>query len=475
MTPPPDSSPTPAAPPPGCPAHGQYARLHGPEATADPKGFYERLREEHGAVAPVRLPGDLPAWLVLGHREILEVVRTPSMFSRDSRRWSLARDGTVGSDHPLAPLTAWQPVCAFADGEEHKRLRSAVTQSMDRVDRHGMRRYVTRFTGRLVDGFAETGRADLVSQFATHLPMLVMTRLIGLPEKRGPELVAAARDLVDGTHTAAQSNEAIVSLLRELVGHKRQFPGQDVASWLIEHEAGLNDQEVVEHLRFLLVAANETTTNLIVSTLRMVFTDSRLRANLAGASMTLPDTLEQVLWDAPPMPVVPGRWATGDTRLAGQEIKAGDMLLLGVAAGNMDPSVRPDLDVPLQRNRSHLAFSGGPHECPGQDIGRGIAETGIDALLAQLPDLQLAVDDADLDWNTSWLSSHVMSLPVKFTPRRAPAPLPAQDTSPAVQELPQQLPQQHASVPPMPSEGAPTRSSRWWQRGARRGQGAGSR
>ncbi|MFD0494111.1 cytochrome P450 family protein [Streptomyces rhizosphaericus] len=134
--------------------------------------------------------------------------------------------------------------------------------------------------------------------------------------------------------------------------------------------------------------------------------------------MTLPDAIEHVLWNEPPLTVVPGRWATGDTELGGQRIKAGDMLLLGLAAGNVDPAIRPDIAAPMYGNRSHLAFSGGPHECPGQDIGRAITDTAIDTLLLRLPDLRLAVDETELTWLSSWISRHLVELPVEFMPRR---------------------------------------------------------
>ena len=418
----PSSADASLTPPPGCPAHGLGAdglrRLYGPEAEADPAGLYEKLRAEHGEVAPVLLHGDLPAWLVLGHSANLTAMRTPSRFSRDSRRWSAFQENRVTPDSPLMPMVAWQPLCVFADGEEHKRLRGAVTDSLGRFDRRGIRRYVTRFADQLIDAFGESGRADMVSQFAEHLPMLVMTQLVGMPESYGPRLVEAARDLMKGTETAIASNDYVVATLRQLVERKRAAPGADLASWLLQDEAGLSDDEVMEHLRLVLIAANETTVNLIADTLKMVLTDRRFRANLSGGHMTLPDALDQVLWDTPPLSAVPGRWATGDTELGGQEIKAGDMLLLGLAAGNVDPAVRPDLNMPLYGNRSHLAFSGGPHECPGQDVGRAIAETGIDILLTRLPDLQLAVPEEDLHWDSAWLSRHLSELPVQFAPRR---------------------------------------------------------
>ncbi|AWL41786.1 MULTISPECIES: cytochrome P450 [Streptomyces] len=409
-------------PPPGCPAHsmgagpGGLRRYYGPEAENDPAGLYAKLRAEHGSVAPVLLHGDVPAWLVLGHSENLHLTRTPSQFSRDSRRWRALQDGSVAPDHPLAPIFTWQPVCAFADGDAHERLRGAVTDSMERIDTRGVRRHVNRFSNRLVNDFCEKGDAELVSQFAEHLPMMVVCAVFGMPEEYNDRMVQAARDMIRGTQTAVESNAYVVAALTRLVERRRAAPEEDLAGWLVSHPAGLTDVEVAEHLRLILVAAYESTANLIANVLRMVLTDPRFRARLSGGHMTVPEAVEQTLWDEPPFTAVFGRWAVGDTELGGQQIKAGDALLVGIAAANTDPAVRPDLAANMEGNRAHLAFSGGPHECPGQDIGRAIADVGVDALLMRLPDLELAVDESELSWVGNIMSRHLVDLPVTFAP-----------------------------------------------------------
>jgi cytochrome P450 len=466
-------------PPPGCPAHalgaGGARRLFGAEAESDPSGLYEKLRAEHGAVAPVLVHGDLPAWLVLGHRENLDVSRTPSRFSKDSRRWTAFQQNQVAADSPLLPVIGWQPLCAFADGAEHKRLRRAVTDSLESFDRRGIRRYVARYADQLIDDFAAAGTADLVREFAEHLPMLVMTQLLGMPEEYRPRLADAVRDLLKGTETAMASNDYVVATLSQLVQRKRAAPGADLPSWLIQHEAGLSDDEVLEHLRLILAAANETTVNLIADTLRTVLTDRRFRASLSGGHMTLLDALDQVLWDSPPLAAAPGRWAIGDTELGGQKIKAGDMLVLGLAAGNVDPQIRPDLSEPLYGNRSHLAFGSGPHECPGQDIGRAIAEAGIDTLLTRLPDLQLAVPEDQLRWTSSWMARHLTELPVRFAPRKprakaAPAGAATAATVPVQQVAPESAAPQRAAERTPDGVQLPRRA--WWKVlfGKRRGR-----
>lgn len=448
-----------AVPPPQCPMH-QLVNLFDPEAVADPMAVYERLRAEHGPVAPVLVADDLPAWLVLGYRENLEVARTSTRFTRDSRVWNLIREGRVPPDSPLRPMTDWKPVVRFAEGDEHRKLRWAINDSLARLNRRGVRRHVTRFSDGLIDGFCAAGQADLVTHFCQHLPMLVLTRLIGMPDHVGPSLVAATQELTTGAKTAVASNEYIVTQLRQVVADKRANPGNDLASWLLSHPAELTDTEVIQNLRVILVIGNETTVSLLASTVRMVLTDPRFRASLVGGHMTLPDAVEQILWDEPPFRTLVGRWAIADTEVGGQKIKAGDLMLMGLAAGNADPAIRPDLSAPLFGNRSHLSFGGGSHECPGQDISRAIVETGVDTLLARLPDLSLAVPENELRWQSAWVTRILATLPVAFTPKR-----PSSGQRPVPQQMTPTAGGNGGSMPiprhvPRVAETAPT-TSRW--------------
>jgi cytochrome P450 len=431
-----------------------------PEA-ADPSRLYEELRQQYGPVAPVLLHGDIPAWIVLGYRENLDVMRTPSKFSRDSRRWSAIQQNLIPPDSPLIPMVGWQPLCVFADGEEHSRLRGAVVDGLAQFNRRGMRRYVTHYTRELVSGFAADGTADLVRDYAEPLPMLVVSRLLGMAPDAGPELVQPTLDLMRGSATAAASNALVTQVLEDLVARKKVEPADDLASRFIAHKSHLTDTEIVEHLRLVLVAAHQGTVNLIAHTLRLMLTDRRFRGSLSGGRMTLPDALEQVMWDAPSIGVIPGRWAIRDTVLAGQHIKEGDMLLLCISAANVDPEQRPDLSLPMHGNRSHLALSAGPHECPGGDIGRAIADTGIDELMALLPDLTLAVPETEIGIQANWLTSRPSALPVRFTRPRSLGGSPPPQTPPAPTAQP--LPVAAPAVAPPPVAPAPKPLS-WWRR-----------
>ncbi|MGP4052718.1 cytochrome P450 [Streptomyces sp. 2A115] len=444
-----------SGPPPSCPAHGTgpggLRRLYGPEAE-DLQGLYEKLRAEHGAVAPVLLHNDVPFWMVLGHGENLHMISNPALYTRDSRTWSAVRDGTAGPDHPLMPLIAWQPICSMAEGDEHQRLRGAVMGAMTTINTRDLRRYINHWTQELVNQFCERGTADLVSQFAEQLPMAVLCEVLGMPEEYDNRLVHAARDLLKGTETAIASNEYVMSVLMRLTVRRRAEPEEDFTSHLINHPAGLNDDEVGQHLRLVLLAAYEATANLLANVLRVVLTDPGFRAQLNGGQMTVPMAVEQSLWDEPPFSAVLGYFAKQDTELGGQRIRKGDGLFLGIAPGNVDPHVRPDLKANMRGNRSHLAFGGGPHECPGQDIGRAIADVGVDALLMRLPDIELAVEEHELRWTASISSRHLVELPVRF---RSASPQAVMER-PGVRTVPQQRPDWEISTPtPRPSPTSP--------------------
>jgi cytochrome P450 len=401
----------------GCPvAHGgaDLARLYGPEAATDPLGIYERLRKEHGSVAPVLLEGDIPAWLVLGYRDNRRVLDNPRQFSRDARIWRDWLDGRVEETSPLVPMLAWRPDCVSQDGEPHRRLRGAVTDGLQAASARGIRRHATHFANKQIDAFAGAGQADLVADYAEYLPMLVLTRILGLAEAEGRRLVESCAQVLKGGEDAIAHNDRIIEILGELAERKRAEPGSDFTTALLEHRAALDGDEVVSHLRLVLIAAHTTTSNLLARVLQLILTDTSRLSGLISGQLNISAVVEEVMWNSPPLAVMPGRFAASDLELGGHHIQEGDLLVLGLAPGNLDPEVRPDPGVSVQGNQSHLAFSAGPHECPGQSIGQSIIEIAVDVLLHRLPGLRLAVPPEELTSTASTWESRLDSLPVEF-------------------------------------------------------------
>ncbi|MFJ9610002.1 cytochrome P450 [Kitasatospora sp. NPDC101176] len=405
-----------ATPPPGCPAHAGAAPLYGPRFQTDPAQLYRELRTAHGPVAPVELAGGVPAWLVIGYRELQLVTGQPQLFGRDSSRWNAWE--TLPEDWPLKPMMAPVPSILYAEGEEHVRRSRAVTDALAEVDPYELRKHSEEIADRLIDGFAGRGEADLVAEYAHRMPLLVLCRVFGLDEEQAPQLIAALLAMLDGGPDAPAGAQRLLELMLDLVREKSEHPGGDVASRMLAHPAGLTQEEVMRDLRVLLIAGHQPSSYWISNALRLMLTDERFAASLAGGRRSISQALNEALWEDTPTQIFAGRWAVRDTQLGGQRIAAGDMVLLGFAGANADPSVRQADGRPAEGNRAHMSYSYGEHGCPfpAQEAAEVIATTAIEVLLDRLPDLRLAVAEHALVWRPSAWVRGLVALPVSFTP-----------------------------------------------------------
>ncbi|MQY11513.1 Cytochrome P450 monooxygenase PikC [Streptomyces sp. RB5] len=377
--------------------------------------LYERLRAEHGPVAPVLIAPGIPAWLVLGFTELLRVARDERSFSHDPRNWRLLREGRVAADSPIMPTVDWRPALLYTDGRQHRRMRSAVSAALERINGHALRRTVRATAERLISEFAEQGRADLVPHYARKLPLQVVTQLLGLDERSGQQLVQATLGTAAANADSANASGRMTGILTKLIEAQRSgTAGDGFIATLARHPAGLTDDEILHNLVVVFVAANQPTVDWIATTLRILLTDPALGTSVAGGRLTIDDALDQALWRHPPVQNYPARYALRAVEFGGQPIRAGDMLVLGLAGANADPSVRPPDGCPVTGNRSHLAFGAGPHACPSQDLARLITRTAVDTLLHRLPDLELAVPEKDLAWTTSPWAPSLAALPVRL-------------------------------------------------------------
>jgi cytochrome P450 len=170
-------------------------------------------------------------------------------------------------------------------------------------------------------------------------------------------------------------------------------------------------------------AGHLPTADWIGNSIRLMLTDDRFAAALSGGRHSVAEAMNEVLWEDAPTQILAGRWAARDTTLGGQTLRAGDMLLLGLAAANADPLIRQDLGTAgggQSGNSAHLSFGHGEYRCPfpAQEIAEILARTGIEVLLDRLPDIDLTVPAEALVRRPSSFLRGMTSLPVGFTPVR---------------------------------------------------------
>ncbi|MFI6730877.1 cytochrome P450 [Streptomyces sp. R-74717] len=405
--------------PPGCPAHTDAVRLAGLEYQQTPSQLYRAMRREHGAVAPVLLDGDIPAWLVLGYSEVTYVTSHDELFARDSRRWNQWEN--IPADWPLLPYVGYQPSVLFTEGDEHRRRAGVITQALEGVDQFELARNCQLIADRLIADFAGSGQAELMTGYAHALPMRAVVQMCGMPTsgEDTQQLVEDLRISLD----AAEGDDPVAAYgrvgerLRQLVKDKRESPGPDVTSRMLLDPAGLADEAIVQDLISVIAAAQQPTANWICNTLRLLLTDERFAVNVSGGRLSVGEALNEALWLDTPTQNFIGRWAVRDTQLGGRQIRSGDCLVLGLAAANTDPQIWPEAHVGAE-NAAHLSFSNGEHRCPypAPLLADVMARTAVETLLERLPDLVLSVEPETLTWRPSIWMRGLTALPVQFTP-----------------------------------------------------------
>ncbi|MEV8567598.1 cytochrome P450 [Streptomyces sp. NPDC051322] len=414
-----DSQPraTPYNAPTGCPMHQerQQTSLYGAEFASDPHRVYDEFRA-HGPAAPIELAPGVAATLVVQHEAALRVLQNPALFARDSRRWNALQEGKVPLDSPVLPMMAYRPNCLFTDGTEHLRLRKAVTESLARLNSSRLSRDVERIGDYLIDQFIERGSADLLNDYAKLLPLLLFNQLFGCPSDIGDRLTRHMSAIFDG-EDVLRANAELTACLMELVALKRRQPGEDITSWLIQHPAGLRDEELKDQLVMLMGAGVEPERNLIANALLLMLSGDEPGSIRGGPGMLVEDALNEVLWDNAPIANYATHYPVRDVELGGMVLRAGSPVLISFAAANSDPALT-DARRTLSKG-AHLAWGAGPHVCPAKSPAQLIALTAIEKILNVLPDVTLARPAAEAEWRPGPFHRALVSLPVHFTPSAA--------------------------------------------------------
>ncbi|MFI6996470.1 cytochrome P450 [Nocardia sp. NPDC050175] len=411
--------------PSGCPVRPEstLVSLSDNGFRADPHELYRTMRHEHGPVVAVELPGGVPAWLVIGYLELHQVTGDPVLFPRDSRLWN--QRANIPAGWPLLPMIDHpNPSITSTVGAIHRSRVAMVEPALESVDLVALRRTCEHLADHLIDTFCGRGTADLVADFAEPLPMSALAWLFGFTEEDGAQFIEMLKALTDGGPDAGSVYPRLAERMQQLLAAKRARPGADLVSRMLTYPASFTDAECALDLLAVVAAGYLPTVDWIGNSIRLMRTDERFAGALGGGRHSVEHAMNEVLWEDTPIQIFPGRWAASDTRLGDKDIRAGDMLLLGLAAANADPHVGRQLTENSAAagtgNSAHFAFGHGEYRCPfaAQQIAEIIAQTGIEVLLDRLPDLDLAVPAANLVRRPSPFLRGITSLPVRFTPVR---------------------------------------------------------
>lgn len=374
----------------------------------DPFPQYERMRES----APVFHDEQSGSWHVYRYDDVQRVLSGHGSFS-----------SRMGGDDPSETGQLFAASLITADPPRHRQLRSLVTQAFTPKAVDGLTPRISALTEELLDGIASKGSADLIAELAYPLPVIVIAELMGIPAedrdrfKHWSDVIVSQTQSGVPTADHSTTNREMAEYFLALIEHRRSQPGNELISNLLVAEIDGQKLSVAELLGFcslLLVAGNETTTNLIGNAV-LSFTEvpgsvERLRAEPA----LLPQAIEEVLRYRSPVQSM-YRVTAGSTTLGDVQLPAGAPLVAWIGSANRDERQfqRPEqFDLDRTPNR-HLAFGHGIHFCLGAPLARLEARIALQGILDRLPGLTLT-PGARLERMDSTIVYGVKELPVSW-------------------------------------------------------------
>lgn len=324
---------------------------------------------------------------------------------------AIFRDRRFGREAPVPPEVAPHLAPFYAieahsmlelEPPRHTRLRSLVLRAFTGRRIAAMEGEIAVLCHQLIDGFP-AGPFDLLPAYAAQVPVIVIARLLGVPEAMAPDLLAWSNAMVgmyQARRTRADEDRAVAASLafgdfiRAYIADRRRQPGDDLLTHLIAAEqdgARLSTDELVTTCILLLNAGHEATVHTIGNGVKAILDHGAREALLADPEGA---TEEVLRWD-PPLHMFT-RWCYEDLAIGGQAFRRGDRVGLLLAAANRDPAVwdRPAAFDPTRRPRPHVSFGAGIHFCVGAPLARLELQVALPILFRRLPDLRIVATPA---------------------------------------------------------------------------------
>lgn len=396
------------------------------EFASDPYPAYAWLRE-NAPVHRTKLPSGVEAWLVTRYADARQAL-ADSRLSKNPEHHAEDAQGKSKTGIPGERSANLMTHLLNIDPPDHTRLRRLVSKAFTprRVAAFAPR--VQELADDLIDRFAPQGEADLIHDFAFPLPIYAICDLLGVPREDQDDFRDWAGMMIrhggGPRGGVARSVKKIRGYLAELIYRKRNDPGDDLISDLIrasDHGEHLTENEAAAMCFVLLFAGFETTINLIGNGVYALLGNPEQRARLQesierGERELLDTGIEELLRYDGPVELATWRFATEPLTIGGQQIATGDPVLVVLAAADRDPARfhEPDTLDLSRRDNQHLGYGHGIHYCLGAPLARLEGTVAIETLLRRLPDLELAVDRADLRWRGGLIMRGLRTLPVEF-------------------------------------------------------------
>ena len=369
-----------------------------PSFVQNPYALYDKMHAIDGAV----FWENYNMWCLAGFDEVdstLKDKRFARLPPAGHERPPLADhldDFTRSEKHSLLAL----------EPPEHTRLRKLVNRAFISRQVAGMEDGIRELANECIDTFIDKRSVDLLTAYATTIPVTVIARLLGVPECDKGLLLSWSNDMVR-VYTMTQTHEdelranyaarEFQNYLADLVNEKRRRPGDDLISHMVtisNDKRHLLDEEIISISILLLNAGHEATVhqfgNTIKTLLELGCDTNSLLGTQAAADATVAEALR---YDAPLHLFT--RYAQEDVTLGGDVlVHQGEEIGLLLGAANRDPKRFHDAGAfkPDRVDGNHVSFGAGLHFCIGATLAKLELRVGLQTLFERIPELRLSGD-----------------------------------------------------------------------------------
>jgi cytochrome P450 len=314
------------------------------------------------------------------------------------------------------------------DSPRHAQLRGLVQRGFTPRHIKQIDEYIDVTAKRIVDGIADRGECDFVTEIAAQLPLQIICDMLGIPKSKHQRIFELTNIILGvGDPEYATSLDELMAGAMELFQYAMELgqqrlddPTDDITSALMHAELDgqrLSTQEFGSFIILLVAAGNETTRNAISHGMKLLTDNPDQRKRwMSDFDAVAPTAVDEIVRLASPV-IHFRRTATCDTEIGGQAIKEGDKVVMWYGSANRDEAKFPDpntFDV-LRPAGEQVGFgAGGPHFCLGANLARREMTAMFRELFTRLPDIEIT---GPPDMLQSSFIHGIKRMPCAFTPQ----------------------------------------------------------
>ena len=376
-----------------------------------PFDLFKRLREE----APIywheeSLDFEPGFWALTKHEDIVKVSKDPLTFSSAVGGHLM----TMGDPEVVDPSAVAAIIGNMIgmDPPDHQIYRKMVAPSFTPKAIRSLEDDMRKKIKELLENVEGKGEFNFVTEISEQLPLWVLCEMMGIPEIDRPRIRDLVNNLTDASIQQDPNNAfqiwvnymELFKMGRDMIEERRKNPTDDLMSVVANTkiEGGELPPELLDGFFLLMViAGNETTRNTLTGGLMALTENPGEREKLLKDPSLIANATDEMLrWVT--SVIYFRRTATKDTNIRGQDIKAGDKVVMWYGSANRDEEIFPDghlFRVERENARKHLAFGAGEHLCLGNRLGHMQIRILFEELLERFPNIHSTADPTRIPSN----------------------------------------------------------------------------